>query len=84
MTWKDKAGKHLESRKPMSKLPEKEIRRLLNDLDDYEDKWSPWEIEFIANVSGLLDDGKVLTDGQCDKLEEVHKRHTEMYGRYKR
>lgn len=34
-------------------------------------KLSQWEAEFVENIEGRIAEGRTLTEGQADKLEQI-------------
>lgn len=60
---------------PMSELVE-EWRQMVDDCVARESRLNEWEEKFIIDISDRLDNGKSLTEGQSDKLNEVWERIT--------
>lgn len=50
--------------------------RMLRELGSAGDRLSDWEQEFMLSLEEwYYNDGKELTDGQFNKLEEVHRKY---------
>lgn len=55
-----------------------EADELLSDLNSHDNQWSSndWVREFMVNTNDrLYGQGRALTDGQMEKLRELHRRY---------
>lgn len=81
MSYIDKAREHCnQKRAERMKITPEKAQSLIVDLEDYETRWTQWESSFIAQMQDLLKNDGVLSDGQCDKLQEIHTRYTNSSG----
>lgn len=55
---------------------EAEIEAMINDCATREGKLNDWERKFIASVGEKIDSGIMLSDNQCEKLNEIWERIT--------
>ncbi len=44
---------------------------LLDEAEENTDRLSPWELSFVEQMRERFDDGRPLTEGQFDKLQEI-------------
>lgn len=47
------------------------LETLLDDLEENQDQYSPWEQQFLESIEDQLD-SSVLTDKQVEKLQEIY------------
>lgn len=44
---------------------------MINDLQEHESRLSEWELQFVEHLDHLIGGGKVLTERQFEKLDEL-------------
>jgi hypothetical protein len=49
---------------------------LIDDLDAYDDRLTPWEIDFVESIRLQLRAGRKLSEAQIETLEKVHRTRT--------
>lgn len=53
------------------------VTEMLNDLDDYELRWTEWETQFLNSLKEKLEeDGKIkLSDKQIESLQKIYDKY---------
>ena len=81
MSYKQKADEIVQQKQKQKddrqKISSVRIQEMINEMEESETKWSTWEQGFVNNIQKRMDDEEFITDGQCDKLQEVYDKYVE-------
>ena len=53
-------------------MTREKIDSLLTEIQDYEDRLTEWELDFIDDVIDVFEVQGKLTDSQAEKITQIH------------